>query len=90
VIFFKTLLSSDGHPFKCLQLTVDIAHARNTDRAVKAAKRHFERLHHVSDWTLHADTFEVEIDEKKEVAGAEARLPQGDTNTRGWNLSPLH
>jgi hypothetical protein len=39
----------------------------------------------------------VEIDRKADyqLAGAEAPLPQGDSNTRGisispWNLSPLH
>jgi hypothetical protein len=82
-----------AHPFKCLQLTIEIPDAKNTDRAIKAAKRHFERLRRVPDWTLHADTFEVEIGEKKDdyqVAGAEAQLPHGDSNTRGWNLSPLH
>ena len=55
VIFFKNLLSSDGHPFKCIQRAIDIRHARNADRAVEAAELRYERLHHVHDWTLYAD-----------------------------------
>jgi hypothetical protein len=60
VSFFKTLLSSDGHPFKCLQHAVDVCNAEDIDRAIETAKRHYERLRHVPDWTLHADTFEVQ------------------------------
>jgi hypothetical protein len=26
VTFFKNLLSSDGHPFKCIQRAIDIRH----------------------------------------------------------------
>jgi hypothetical protein len=80
VSFFKTLLSSDGHPFKCLQLTIEIPGARNTDRAIKTAKRQYERLRCVPDWTLHADTFEVEIDGKKtdcQLAGARSPTSAG-------------
>jgi hypothetical protein len=75
VSFFKTLLSSDGHPFKCLQLTIEIPHARNTDRAIKAAKRRYERLRRVPDWMLHADTFEVEIDGKADYQFSWCRSP---------------
>jgi hypothetical protein len=60
VAFFKHLLSSDGHPFKCLQHTVEIRRAKNADRAIRAAERRYERLCHLSDWRLHADTFELE------------------------------
>jgi hypothetical protein len=38
VTFFKNLLSSDGHPFKCVQQVVDVRHARSADRAVEAAE----------------------------------------------------
>src|SRR5436190_6967567 len=32
VAFFKHLLSSDGHPFKCLQHTVEVRRAKNAER----------------------------------------------------------
>ena len=59
VAFFKRLLSSDGHSFNCLQHTVEIRCAKSADRAIKAAERRYERLHHVSDWRLYADSFEL-------------------------------
>ena len=60
VAFFKYLLSSDGHPFKCLQHTVEIRRAKNAERALKAAEYRYERHSHVPDWKLYADTFELE------------------------------
>src|SRR5262249_28336498 len=52
VAFFKHLLSSDGHQFKCLQCVIKIRHARNAERAIKAAEHRYERLCHVPDWRL--------------------------------------
>jgi hypothetical protein len=63
--FFKDLLSSDGHPFKCVQGVVEIRNARSVDRAVQAAEFRYERLHGVHDWMLHADCLELEVDDKK-------------------------
>ena len=60
VAFFKHLLASDGHQFKCLQHVIEIRHARNAERALKAAEYRYERLCHVPDWRLYADTFELE------------------------------
>ena len=40
VSFFKDLLSSDGHQFRCLQQSIVIRRARSLERAVEAAKRH--------------------------------------------------
>ena len=60
VTFFKDLLSSDGHKFKCPQATIEIRNARNIERAIRAAERRFERLQSPRDWKLHADYFEVE------------------------------
>ena len=60
VAFFKRLLSSNGQSFKCLQHTVEIRRAKSTNRAIKAAERRYERLHHASDWRLYADSFELE------------------------------
>jgi hypothetical protein len=65
VSFFKNLVNSDGHPFKCIQKVIDISRAKSVDRAVKAAEIRYERLHHVHDWTLHSDYLELEIDGKK-------------------------
>src|SRR5262249_12896147 len=60
ITFFKHLLSSDGHPFKCLQHAVEIRRAKNPERAFKAAVYRYERHNHVPDWKLYADTFELE------------------------------
>jgi hypothetical protein len=65
VKFFKVLLSSDGHPFSSLQQSIVIRRAKSVDRAVEAAKRRFERLCHVPDWSLYADRLELEIDGEK-------------------------
>jgi hypothetical protein len=65
VTFFKNLLSSDGHPFKCVQEVVDVRYARSADRALEAAELRYERLHRGHDWTLYADFLELEVDGKK-------------------------
>jgi hypothetical protein len=67
VSFFKELLSSDGHHFRCLQQSIVIRRARSDERAVEAAKRRFERLCHVTDWTFYADSVELEMDQRSRV-----------------------
>jgi hypothetical protein len=67
VSFFKDLVSSDGHHFRCLQENIVIRRARNDDRAVEAAKRRFQRLCHVADWRFYADGFELEIVRRSRV-----------------------
>lgn len=62
VSFFKHLLSSNGHPAKALQGTVEVRHAKSMERAVTAAKRRFERRCELPHWSLHADTLEVQGD----------------------------
>lgn len=69
VSFFKDLLNSNGHRFKCLQKAVEIRRAKSVERAVQAAERRFARLHRVRDWKLHADLLEVEIDGRKPDRG---------------------
>jgi hypothetical protein len=59
VHFYKRLLSSDGHSFKCLQQTIQICRAKSFDRAVQAAERKYERSQRVSDWKLRADSLEL-------------------------------
>jgi len=58
VSFFKTLLSSDGHPFKCLQRRIGISDAESAEQAVEAASRAFEALYGCT-WKLRADSIEV-------------------------------
>lgn len=65
VTFYKHLVSSDGHPYKCPQRSVMVRVAKSIDRAVRAAEHRYERLYHLSDWTLHADGLELEVDGKK-------------------------
>jgi hypothetical protein len=62
VIFFKNLLSFDGHTNRCLQQSIVIRRAKSIERAVAAAKPRYERHCHVADWRLHADGVELEID----------------------------
>jgi hypothetical protein len=58
VTFFKSLLSSDGHPFKCPQAHIEIRHAKTRDRAMRAAQYRYERLIK-RPWSRHADAFEA-------------------------------
>ena len=44
--------------------SIVIRRARSDERAVEAAKRRFERLCHVTDWTLYADGVELEMDQR--------------------------
>ena len=60
VMFFKTLTNSYGKVFEVCQRTIDVSSARNTDRAVKQAKRQFEQWENFTDWRLHADYFQVD------------------------------
>jgi hypothetical protein len=58
VSFFKHLLSSDGHPFKCLQQQIDVNDAETAAQAAESASRAFEALYGC-DWKLHADSIEI-------------------------------
>lgn len=59
VSVFKTLLSSDGHPFKCLQFMIDIGLSRTAQRAVEAARCRYQRRVRIPDWKTIADIVEV-------------------------------
>jgi hypothetical protein len=61
VSFFKNLLSSDGHPFKCLQRRIDVTDAESAAQAAKSASRAFEALYGCP-WKLHADSIEINAD----------------------------
>ena len=58
VNFFKSLLSPDGHPFKCLQRRIDVGDAESAAQAAEFASRTFEALYGCP-WKLHADSIEV-------------------------------
>jgi hypothetical protein len=60
VSFFKNLLSSDGHRFKCLQQQICVPESESATQAAESASRQFEKLHGFRDWKLHADSIEVE------------------------------
>ena len=58
VSFFKCVLSSDGHPFKCIQRRIDVSDAQSAAQAAEFASRTFEALYGCP-WKLHADSIEV-------------------------------
>lgn len=59
VRFFKTLLSSDGHPFRCLQDSLEITNAGSAEAAMARAERQYEKLHNVSTWSRWADSIDI-------------------------------
>jgi hypothetical protein len=60
VNFFKNLLSSDGHQFKCLQQQVDVTNSEGVARAMESASRQFEKCHGLQHWQQMADSIEIE------------------------------
>jgi hypothetical protein len=73
VSFFKYLLSSDGHPAKALQRTIEVRSAKSADRAVRAAQHRYARECALPSWTLHADMVEVQIADLRPAGHIEAR-----------------
>src|SRR5262249_38068331 len=61
-VFFKDLVSSDGHPSGSLQQSIEIS---DISSAVEAAKRRYEQLRRVPIWSLCADRLEVESEGRK-------------------------
>jgi hypothetical protein len=59
VSFFKRLLSSDGHQFKCLQEQIVVSDLDNSTQAAVSASKLFEMHHSIRDWRLLADEVEV-------------------------------
>jgi hypothetical protein len=59
VSFYKNLLSSDGHSFKCLQQQIDVPESDDVDHAAETASKLFATLHGMRDWKLYADSVEV-------------------------------
>jgi hypothetical protein len=59
VSFYKHLLSSDGHPRKCLQRQIDVDDARDAAQAGELATGIFRADRKIGDWQLAADVREV-------------------------------
>jgi hypothetical protein len=66
VSFFKNLLSSDGHPFKCLQRRIDVTDAESAAQAAESASRAFEAFYGCP-WKLHADSIEINGDSGQRI-----------------------
>jgi hypothetical protein len=67
ISFYKTLLSSDGHPSRCLQEWIDVPNSEDPDHAVSVASKSFEIRHGLRHWDLYADALDVAL-----VTGGEA------------------
>ena len=65
VSFYKNLLSSDGHAFRCLQDDVFVENSFNPAQAVESACRQFERCHGLRNWKQLADSMEVESEARR-------------------------
>ena len=74
--FFKNLVNSNGHQFKCPQGSIDIRRARSDKRALQAAQRRFERAKKIGNWTLYADVAELDT---VETDGSSRRFIQAAT-----------
>ena len=61
VRFFKSIVNSQGRPFKTLQREVEITKAKNASEAEVIALREFERVRKIPDWHIHADCVETEV-----------------------------
>jgi hypothetical protein len=82
VSFFKDLVSSDGHRFRCLQQEIDIRNSDSSAEAAESASRTFEALHGLPDWKLRADWREVVA---TGTDGGEASLPLAQVRYRSGN-----
>jgi len=58
VRFFRDLLSSDGHTFKCVQRVIAID-ADSPNEAINAAKQQLEHHRSIGDWRLYAEAVEM-------------------------------
>jgi hypothetical protein len=81
VSFFKNLLSSDGHPFKCLQWRIEVSDVESAAQATESASRAVEALYGCP-WKLHADSIEVKDCGPSIGSGAGSQAAQFDGDTR--------
>jgi hypothetical protein len=68
VSYFKNLLSSDGHQFKCLQQQFDLPNVVDAEEATRTAESRFESLHGIHSLKIFADAIEVKRVENEVVA----------------------
>lgn len=81
--FFKTVLGTDGHPFKVLQRTVTVEDAVSADEMMATAKTRFAELEGVPDWQLHADMAEFQSNRDVTFSHSDVgRVPTGGRGTR--------
>lgn len=59
ISFFKNLVSSTGHRFKCLQGEIEVRGSEGPAQAIETASREFELQHGLSDWRFRADLVEI-------------------------------
>ena len=59
ISFFNELTNDSGHNFHCCQRVIEIRSAKSKDRAIRAAKRRFERRERVQHWGIRATSIEV-------------------------------
>jgi hypothetical protein len=64
VSFFKDLLNSSGHNFRCLQGQIVVRASPGPTHAIACAEREFATLNCVNDWKLLADSVEVVADNR--------------------------
>lgn len=74
VRFIKILCDDTGHPHRCLEGEVHIRHARDRDRAIRAAKNRFARMRRVPRWDLFADVVELDIEPEEPSSSARRAL----------------
>ena len=65
ISFVKKLLSSDGHPFDCVQEHISVA-ASTPEEAMQSAQMQFQDHRRIPRWQLDADY--IEIVEDREAA----------------------
>jgi hypothetical protein len=82
VTFFKNLVNSNGHQFKCSQGSIDIRRARSDQRALQAAQLRFQRAKTISNWTLYADVVELDV---LETNGSARILVQTAAHAQRWD-----
>jgi hypothetical protein len=60
VSYFKNLLSSDGHQFKCLQQQFDFPNVENAEEAAETAARQYINLRGTHSLKTFVDAIDVE------------------------------
>jgi hypothetical protein len=75
VTFFKNLVSSEGHPFRTTQDRVEVR-SSSPQRAIDVAMERFATARRIRDWTLHADSFDIQT-KGRAASGIGGRVDAG-------------